>query len=198
MRFQHLADVHARGNAQRVQHNVHRRPVRQEGHVLLGDNLGHDTLVSVAARHLVADGKFAFRRDVNLDRLDDAGVHFVAGFQTLHFLVVLHLQIIELLFEAADDLIDFVADRRGVDLDPIVNASQLAQERFGDLPVRRDDDFAGLGVDHVEGDFFAQQNVAQGLGQLLAQFLGLGPVVVFDLFGVLLGLGWRDFRAALV
>ena len=55
VRFQYLADVHARGHAQRVQNNVHRRSFGQEGHVLLGHNLGHDTLVSVAARHLVAD-----------------------------------------------------------------------------------------------------------------------------------------------
>src|SRR5439155_25283654 len=104
----------------------------------------------------------------------------------------------ELLFEAADDFIDLVADRRRVDLDPIVNAGEFAQQRLGDLPVRRDDDFAGLGVDHVEWDLFAQQNVAQGFGQLVAQILGLGPVLVFDLFGVLLGFGRGDFGAVLV
>ena len=111
---------------------------------------------------------------------------------------MLHLQVIEFLFEAADDFVDFIADRRRVDLDPIVNAGEFAQQRLGDLPVRRDDDFTRLGVDHVKRNLFAEQNVAQSLGQLFAQLLGLGPVVVFDLFGVPFGLRRGDFRAVLV
>jgi hypothetical protein len=85
------------------------------------------------------------------------------------FLVVLHLQIVELLLKAADDLVDLVADRRGIDLDAVIHRRQLAQQRLGDLAVGRDDDLAGLAVDHVERDLLAQQDVAQRLGQLLAQ-----------------------------
>ena len=194
--FQHLADVHARRHAQRVQHDVHRRAVRQERHVLFGHDLGHDALVAVAAGHFVADGQFALGGDIDLDRLDDAAVHSLAGFGAFHFLVVLHLQVVELLFEAADDLVDLVADGRGVDLDAVVDLGQLAQERLGDLAVGRDDDFAGLAVDDVERDFFAEQDVAQGLGQLLAQFVGLLLVLLLDLLGVALGLGRRSWLRA--
>ncbi len=99
VRFQHLPDVHARRHAQRVQHDVHRRAISQERHVFLRHDLGHDALVAVASGHLVADGQFALGGDVNFDGLDDAAVHFLAGFGALNFLVVLHLQIVEFLFE---------------------------------------------------------------------------------------------------
>ena len=100
VRFQHLADVHARRHAQRIQHDVHRRAVREERHVFFGHDLGDDALVAVAAGHLVADRELALRGDVNLDLLDDAGIDFVAGFGALHLLVVLHLEVVELLLEA--------------------------------------------------------------------------------------------------
>ena len=171
-------DVHARRHAQRVEHDVHRGAVRQERHVFLGHDLGHDALVAVAAGHFVADRQFALGGDIDFDRLDDAAVHFLAGFGAFEFLVVLHLEIVEFLFEAADDLVDLVADRRGINLDAIIDLRQLAQQGLGDFAVGRDDDFAGLGIDDVERDFFAQQDVAQRLGQLLAQLVGLGPVLV--------------------
>ena len=61
------------------------------------------------------------------------------------FLVILHLQIVEFLFEAADDFVDLVADGRWIDLDAVIDGRQFAQECLGDLPVRGNDDFAGLG-----------------------------------------------------
>ena len=66
---------------------------------------------------------------------------------------------------------------RRIDLDVIVDRRQLAQQRLGDLAVGRDDDFAGLRVDHVERDFFAEQDVGERLGQLLAQLVRLLLVV---------------------
>ena len=184
VRFQHLADVHARRHAQRIQHDVHRRSIRQERHVLLRHDLGDHALVAVAAGHLVAHRQLALGGDIDLDRLDDAAVHAFAGFGALQLLVVLHLQIVELLFEAADDLVDLVANRRGVDLDAVVNLRQLAQQGLGDLAVGRNDDFAGLAVDHVQRDLLAQQDVAQGFGKLLAQLVDLLLVFLFDLLGV--------------
>jgi UDP-N-acetylglucosamine enolpyruvyl transferase len=53
VRLEHLPDVHARGHTQRVEHDVHRRTIRQEGHVFLRDNLGDHALIAVAAGHLV-------------------------------------------------------------------------------------------------------------------------------------------------
>ena len=110
MRFEHLADVHARRHAQRIQYDVHRRPIRQEGHVFFGDDLGDHAFVAVAPRHFVADREFALRGDINFDRFDDTAISALAGFRALQLLIVLHLHIIKLLFEGADDFIDFVAD----------------------------------------------------------------------------------------
>ena len=71
MRLEDLADVHAARHAQRVEHDVDRRAVRQVGHVLERQHLGDDALVAVPAGHLVAD------RDLALlgDRDPDHAVH---------------------------------------------------------------------------------------------------------------------------
>jgi hypothetical protein len=87
------------GTPSGFKHDVHRRAVAQERHVLFGHDLGDDALVAVASGHFVADGQLALGGDVNLDRLDDAGSTSVAGLGAFDFLVVLHLQIVELLFE---------------------------------------------------------------------------------------------------
>ena len=50
-----LTDVHAGRDAQRVQHDVDRRAIRQERHVFLAHDARDDTLVTVAACHLIAD-----------------------------------------------------------------------------------------------------------------------------------------------
>ena len=197
VRLEHLTDIHARRHAQRVQDDVHRRSVGEIRHVFLGHNFGHDTLVAVAAGHLVAHRQFALGRDIDLHGLDDACIDFVTGLGALHLLIVLHLQVVELLFEAADDFVDLVANRRGVDFDAVVDVRQFAQQRLGDLAVGGNDDFAGLGVDHVERNFLAEQDVAQGLGQLLAQFLGFALVLLLDLPGMFLRFARRDLRATL-
>ncbi len=103
VRFQNLADVHARRHAQRIQNDFHRRSVREERHVFFLHDARDNAFVAVTSGHFVADGQFALRRDINFHRFDDAGFRAVAGFGAFHFLVVLHLQIVELLFELADD-----------------------------------------------------------------------------------------------
>ena len=70
--LENLADVHTRRNAERVEHDLHRRAVRQIRHVLFGEDARDDALVAVAAGHLVADRQLALHRDVDLDQLDDA------------------------------------------------------------------------------------------------------------------------------
>ena len=50
VRLQDLPDVHAARHAERVQHDVDRRAVREERHVLFGHDAGDDALVAVAAR----------------------------------------------------------------------------------------------------------------------------------------------------
>ncbi len=73
-----LADVHARGHAQRVEDDVDRRAVGQEGHVFLGQDLGDHALVAVTAGHLVADADLALGRDADADEAVDAGRQLVA------------------------------------------------------------------------------------------------------------------------
>jgi hypothetical protein len=70
-----------------------------------------------------------------------------------------------------DDVEDLVPDRARVDLDVRVIVGQLAQQRLGDLFVRRDEDLAGAAVDHVERDLLVEQDVGQLLGELLGELL---------------------------
>src|SRR5437868_2015319 len=56
VRLEHLADVHPARHAERVQDDVDRPAVRQERHVLFGDDARDDALVAVASRELVALG----------------------------------------------------------------------------------------------------------------------------------------------
>ena len=54
VRFEHLTDVHAARDTERVEHDVDRRAVGEVGHVLDREDLGDHTLVAVAAGELVA------------------------------------------------------------------------------------------------------------------------------------------------
>src|SRR5882762_4353962 len=87
MRLENLADVHTRRNAERVEHDLHRRAVRQMRHVLLGEDARDDALVAVAAGHLVADRQLALHRDVHLHELDDARRQLVAAADLLLLLL---------------------------------------------------------------------------------------------------------------
>ena len=74
----HLADVHARRHAQRVQDDVHRGAVLHEGHVLFRHDLGDDTLVAVAAGQLVALGDLALLGHVDPHQAVDTRGQVVA------------------------------------------------------------------------------------------------------------------------
>ena len=87
MRLEDLADVHARGHAQRVQHHVHMRAVLEERHVLDRNDAGDDTLVAVTAGHLVARLDLALHGDEDLDHLHDARRQLVAALQLVHLVV---------------------------------------------------------------------------------------------------------------
>jgi len=171
MGLENLADVHAARHAERVEHDVDGRAVGEVGHVLLGDDLGDDALVAVAAGHLVTDGKLALAGDEDLDLLDDAGIDVIAAFDAAEVLLLLVLEVGETVLELPDDLADLVADRARVDLDHVVDARELAQEHLGDLAVGRDDDLAALAIDDVERDLLAEQDVGEGLGELLVELL---------------------------
>ena len=78
--LEHLTDVHSGGNAQRVQDYIQRSAIGQIGHILTRQYAGNNALVTVTARHLVADGYLTLLRDIHADDLIDAGVHLVAVF----------------------------------------------------------------------------------------------------------------------
>ena len=78
VRLEDLPDVHARRHAQRVEHDVDRRPVGEVRHVLLRQDARDDALVAVATGHLVADRQLALDGHVDLDHLDDARRELVA------------------------------------------------------------------------------------------------------------------------
>ena len=143
----------------------------------------------MAAGHLVTDRELALAGDEDLDLLDDAGIDIVAAFHAVHFNFALVLQLFEFVFERADDFADLDADRAGIDFDMIVNRGELAQQCLGDLAVGRDDDFTGLGIDHVEGDFFVQEDVRERLGQFFRERGFAFGKLVLDRFRLALGLG---------
>ena len=69
MGFEHLANIHARGNAKRVEDDVDLLSVRVVGHVLDRQDLGDHALVAVPAGELVADADLALLRHVHPDQL---------------------------------------------------------------------------------------------------------------------------------
>src|SRR5690606_2964801 len=87
VRLEDLPDVHARGHAERVEHDVDRTAVREVGEVLLREDAAHDTLVAVATRHLVADLELPLDGEVDLHHLDDARGELVALAELLDLLL---------------------------------------------------------------------------------------------------------------
>src|SRR6185369_873395 len=77
MGLEDLADVHTARHAERVEDDVDRGPVRQERHVLGRQDLGDDTLVAVAAGHLVADADLPLLGDGHPDQAVDARLEVV-------------------------------------------------------------------------------------------------------------------------
>ena len=137
MGLEDLPDVHARRHAQRVQHDVDMRAVLEERHVLDRNDARHDTLVAMAAGHLVARLDLALHGDEDLDHLHDARRQFVAalqlfdlveeaGFETLLRLFVLLLHG----FEFAHRLL--VAER---DVPPL-RARHVLEHLLGDACLR--------------------------------------------------------------
>ena len=69
MRLQNLAHVHSTGNAKRIEHQIDRRTVGQEWHVLFRNDSRNDAFVPVATCHLVANCNFALLGQIYFDQL---------------------------------------------------------------------------------------------------------------------------------
>ena len=72
VQLKNLADVHTTRHTVSVQQDVHRSAVLHERHILWRQNLAHNTLVAVAAGHLIAVLDLALLRNVDADHLVDA------------------------------------------------------------------------------------------------------------------------------
>ncbi len=83
MGLEDLADIHAARHAERIEHDVDRRAVGEERHVLLRHDARHDALVAMASRHLVAGLDLALHRDEDLGHLHHAGRQLVAALELL-------------------------------------------------------------------------------------------------------------------
>ena len=116
-----------------------------------------------------------------------------AGLGAFHLLVVLHLEIVELLFEAADDLVDLVADRA---TDQFRSGRRpSASLRSSVLVILR---LAGMMISPVSllttssGIFSPSRMLLKRLRQLVAQLVHLLLVIFLDLLGLALVLGRRS------
>ena len=196
--LEHLSDVHARRHTQRVQDQIDRSTILQEWHVLLGDDLGHNTLVTMAPGHFISHGQLALGSDEHAYRLDNTGINLIPGCHAAGLLFVLGLKVIEALGEAPDDLENLVFDRRRIDRDLVIDQRQFAQQRLCDLAVGRDDYLVRLGIGDIQRDLLTEQNVAQVFGQLLMQIVQLLLVFVIHLLGLFLGLAILGFRSFLI
>ena len=159
MGFKDLADVHPRRHAERVEADIDGSSVSQIRHIFLGHDRSDNALVTVTTGHLVTHGKLPFRGDEDLHFLDDAGIDFITGLKRIELPLALGVEFLEATFKRTDDLQDLVTDRGRINFDMVVDGGELPKQRFGDLPVRRNDDFTGLRIDHIERDFLSQQNV---------------------------------------
>ena len=128
VRFENLSDVHTRRNAERVQNDFHRRAVGHVRHVFFRNDARDDALVSVAACHLVADGKLALHRDVGLNQLDHAGRQFVALLEFADALVGDLAKHVDLARSHLLDFVDLLDEQRVF----VVQAQPLQVAR-GDL-----------------------------------------------------------------
>ena len=127
VRFENLSDVHTRRNAERIEHDLHRRSIGQIRHVFFRKNARDHALVTVAAGHLVADRQLALHGDVDLDQLDDARRQFVALLQLGDLLVGDLAQHIDLARGHLFDLVDLLVDARI--LVGVADALQVAWSR---------------------------------------------------------------------
>ena len=185
MGFQNLADIHTRRHAQRVKHDINRLAVFQVGHILNRNNLRDNTLVAMAAGHLVAGLQFTLHGNKDFDHLHNAGAKVVAALQLVDFVLETGLQLgnafFEMGFQGFYVLHHLVVGDN--DLGALANRV-FGQQLFGDLGAFAD---AFRTADH----FLVEQKVLQADMETAFQD---GPFVVpvlgqtFD-FGPFVGQG---------
>src|SRR4051812_20632404 len=163
VRLENLSDVHARRNAERVEHDPDGRAIRQVRHVLLGEDAADDALVAVASGHLVADTQLALHGDVNLDHLDDTRRELVALLEVFATLLGFLLQHADAVLGALDEHADRLA-RLFIDRQRQQLAAGQASDRFaGGSLALADERLARAEVDHVALQLLVAEDVADTL-----------------------------------
>src|SRR5229473_2778248 len=174
-----LPDVHAGRHAQRIQHDVHRPPVLEVGHVLLAHDARDDALVAVPAGHLVAHRQLALDGHVDLDHLDDARGQLVALLETGDLLAEDELHQLLLLVEVLQDLGDLLLRAADGDLRPVL-LRDLVEQRVGHFLALVQKDVA-LVVDQLGGGLLAVQEPLDPLVGRVLEDLDLVVLVLEEL-----------------
>ena len=78
--LQYLSDVHTGRYAQRIEHDVQRSAIRQERHILLRQDAGNNTLVSVTSGHLIAHRDLTALCDIYPHHLIDLSGQLIGVF----------------------------------------------------------------------------------------------------------------------
>ncbi len=87
--FQNLPDVHTAWYAQWIQDKINWSSVFHIRHICFRNDIGDDTFVSVATRHLVPDLEFSFGCDINFNQLRHTAGKNIIFFQYAQLLFVL-------------------------------------------------------------------------------------------------------------
>src|SRR5258708_4115593 len=202
MRVETLPDVHTRRSAERIENDLDRSAVRHVRHVFLRHDAGDDTLVAMAAGHLVADGELALHSDVDLDQLDDARGQLVAFPELFLALLGDLAQHVDLPRSHLLDFFDLLDEERVLFIE--LQALQVARGDFLDdfacqLDALGQQPLVGLLVVQVGLENLAAEKIVEALepliredadfvGQVLLQFenlRGFDGLVAFVLFSAL-------------
>ncbi len=108
MNLKHLADVHTRWHAERVEHHIHRGTVGEIRQVFLGQNIGDNAFVPVAAGHLIAHRQLAFHGHIDFDHFDHTRRQVVAFFKPADHLFEVVTHIFALAVVLLNDIVQLV------------------------------------------------------------------------------------------
>ncbi len=184
VRLQDLTHVHTGRNAQRIEHNLHRRAVFEVRHVLVRQDASNHALVSVAAGHFVANAQLALHGDIDFDQLDHARRQLVAFG--------------ELVFPFVDDLLEHVNLTRGhlFDLINLLIHPRVFVVVLNSLQVPRGNALNGVAIENrsfgqqtlvgalvvqISLHFFSAENAVQALQALVGQNSNLVRKILFEL-----------------
>ena len=194
--FIDLTEVHTGRHAEGVEDDVNRRAVGEERHILGTDDLGDDTLVAVAASHLVADAEFALHGEIDLGHLDDARREVVAdgegklvAGEAAGDFAGLDVVVVE---EFLDEVVGFLVGS------PLVGADLVVVDRLEGLGSELDlfgDDFLFMVIIDAVGDLAGEQD-EEAVNELVFQLVHFEIIFSFrsseELFFLGTGLAVAD------